>query len=212
MRQWLQPDLTPKTRLRLVQEGIQAKGWKVRGWPRLAPKFLRKLSQVWPPLKTIVLADGHDVWSDEALLGKLGHEGEHMASAIEKGSYYFTWMYACGPLLATIALVLLVVAAGLDIGDVGASRWVGIAAFTSAVASIFMWKQSEDFRRADEVQAFAVSAAVLMVLVGAEHTHNQAKKHFGAQTLHGWAYPYLVGGGYYALVDDVAQRTLEVLS
>lgn len=211
MREWLQPDLTVKTRLRLVREDIYAKGWKVRSWPRTAPKFLKHLSQTWAPAKWIVLADGHQDWSDERLLGVLAHEREHMASSIAKGRLFFTWTYACAPVLAGAALVLGAVALGLDIGGVNASRWVGIAACACALWSGFTWRDSEKFRREEEIQAFAISAAVLMVLVGADHTLRQAKKHFGAQTLHNYAYPYLVGGDYYALVDDVAQRTLEVL-
>lgn len=212
MRPWLQPDLVMDARLRLVREDIQARGWKIRSWPRLAPRFLRNLSQVWPPLKSIVLADGHGEWGEERLLGTLSHEGSHMRDAIEKGRFYFTWMYACGPLLACGALVLGVLAVGLDIGGLGISRWFGAAATACAVWSGLVWRRSARFRRETEVQAFALSAAVLMVLVGAEHTQNQAKKHFGAQTLHSYAYPYLVGGGYYEIVDDVAQRALEVLA
>lgn len=207
---WLAPGLPRQERIARLEGAIADAGWKVTRWPGWTPSFLRRLSQTHSLTRRIVLRDGlkAGTWP---YFRVLAHEWKHAQRAEDYGRAKWVAMYALGPALLGLALTLLVVSAILTtaFAIVGAATPVSIAVAAPAASGLVLlgvgaaaWPVSEKFRRREEVQGFAAGAAAQSAYLGQPPVDL-----FIAETLHSYAYPYLVGGR-----RDVVKRDVERLA
>jgi len=109
--------------------------------------------------------------------------------------------------LVGLLCVAVFAAAGLTGLGVWAARMAVLLVLLAAVG----WRPSERYRRADELHAYAASQAASVAAIGAERSERGVARHFSAETLHSYAYPYAVGGRRDAVFAEMAERALEML-
>ena len=208
---WLAPGLSTQERTLSLEDAIGAAGWKVGCWPGWTPGFLRRLSQTHPLTRRIVLRDGLNpgTWP---YFRVLAHEWKHARRAEEYGRVKWVAVYALGPALLGVGLTLLVLSAILTIATLASPSLLYPAVASSAFGLVLLsagaaaWSSSEKFRRREEVLGFAAGAAAQSAYLGHPPTDL-----FVAETLHSYAYPYLVGGRRDVVKRDVERETKAML-
>jgi hypothetical protein len=195
-RPWLAEGLERGDREALLYAAVERAGWRVRRW-----SF--RLSQTWAPLRTIWLSA---TLPTERVVPTLAHEWEHArrAEAVGRWSHAARYMLAPALLAASMAAGLAAVVAHA----VDGSPVAGVS-LVLMLLGLLLWRWSERFRRAEEVEGFAAGGAATMAQSGADMA--RPFSHITAYTLQSYAWPYLVSGSFVDVRRAVAGRAVQML-
>lgn len=209
-RPWLAEDIPLPERLRLVDIDVKGRGWKFVHWPRFTPKFLRKLSQTWPVLRLVVLADHVQEPSPEQLYVKV-HEREHVVSVEETGHLRWLWRYGAALAMMYTGVVGSVAACLVTPLVSSAFWWLALPSWALLGAAMLLWKAGQAFRYQEEPPAFGAGVAASIAYSGADHTEKQADNRFNADRLCGNQYPYWTRGEREHVMHNVTTFALQML-
>lgn len=209
-RPWLAEGVPLPDRLRLVDLDVTERGWKFVHWPRFTPKFLRRLSQAWPVLRLVVLADRAQEPSPEQFY-TLAHEREHIVSIDETGHLRWAWKYGASLALLYVGVVGSV-AACVVTPLAPASFWfLALPSWVLLGGAMLLWKAGSAFRYRAEAPAAAAGTAAAIAYAGADHTEKQIDNRFDGDRLYGNRYPYWISGSREAVLVDLRGRALQML-
>jgi len=229
MRPWLEPELESQERVDRLLDAAHKIRWGVRGWPRWIPRVLcERYSMAIAPLRRIYLADGFATGiggraPEHRAVEVLAHEVEHAIRAEAHGRWRWTLRYVCGLaglylligglglwLSATAIMVAVEVLSGIGPG------WLRQLALPLVVlAGIVLpatWRWSAEFRRAEEIEGEAAGLAVQTRMARLPALYDDVADAWASdQSLHSYAFPYLVGGDYRGVHREIVRRARSIL-